>query len=97
MPTAMRRWCGSGDWPGSEICKSAMKFCVLRVAPALWLRGLGRKGLASIVPVDRLARSMSSAKRSMNIRALTCCAAAAGKSCLIEQLRARASASLRPV
>src|SRR4030095_7167651 len=19
MPTAMRRWCGSGDWPGSEI------------------------------------------------------------------------------
>ena len=21
----MRRWCGSGDWPGSEICKSAME------------------------------------------------------------------------
>ena len=24
MPTAMRRWCGSGDWPGSEICNKAM-------------------------------------------------------------------------
>src|SRR6185312_17374656 len=24
MPTAMRRWCGSGDSPGSEICRSAM-------------------------------------------------------------------------
>jgi hypothetical protein len=24
MPTAMRRWCGSGDWPGSEICRSAI-------------------------------------------------------------------------
>ena len=24
MPTATRRWCGSGDWPGSEICSNAM-------------------------------------------------------------------------
>src|SRR4030095_5112855 len=24
MPTAMRRWCGSGVPPGSEICSSAM-------------------------------------------------------------------------
>src|SRR5688572_24750118 len=24
MPTASRRWCGSGDSPGSEICSSAM-------------------------------------------------------------------------
>src|SRR3954471_22231140 len=24
MPTAIRRWCGSGDCPGSEICRSAI-------------------------------------------------------------------------
>src|SRR5215207_5550501 len=24
IPTAMRRWCGSGAWPGSEICSNAM-------------------------------------------------------------------------
>src|SRR6478736_9855759 len=24
MPTAMRRWCGSGDAPGSEICRRDM-------------------------------------------------------------------------
>src|SRR3954447_24444082 len=24
MPTAMRRWCGSGAWPGSDIWSNAM-------------------------------------------------------------------------
>src|SRR5688572_31569806 len=24
MPTAMRRWCGSGEAPGSEICSNAI-------------------------------------------------------------------------
>ena len=27
MPTATRRWCGSRDCPGSEICRSDMNFC----------------------------------------------------------------------
>src|SRR5438270_12016313 len=29
MPTARRSWCGAGDWPGSEICRSAMLELVL--------------------------------------------------------------------
>src|SRR5689334_20301683 len=27
MPIASRRWCGSGDMPGSDICSSAISAC----------------------------------------------------------------------
>ena len=78
MPTAMRRWCGSGAPPGSEICSRAIALIV----PAL--RGADRRrrqsarrtsalctccAAAAVVAVARRAASARRCERGLPMRA----------------------------